>query len=460
MDPQRRRLLKWPGAATFGALLGAPAFARPVAAAAPSAVPAAAFGLDASHLGVRPGNSEDQSATLQRAIDRAAAARVPLVLPPGLYRAGGLRLPSGSHLIGIGGARLVFSGGTACIGADHAEQVALTGLSIDGVERPLPPNQGLIHVEHTAGLRINDCDILASGGHGIRLAWVDGEVTGSRIEDAADVALLSSDAAGLTIARNVIANAGNNAIQIVRGAPGHDGTLVLDNRIEKTRNRAGGSGQYGNAVNAYRAGDVMVRGNVIRGAAFSAVRGNAASNIQIIGNTVHEAGEVALYAEFGFEGAVISQNIVDGAQTGISVANFNEGGRLATVQGNILRNLAPRRPDPPDTDLFGIGIYVEADTTVNANVVENAAAAGIAIGWGPFLRDVAVTGNVVRKSAIGIAVSMVPGAGSALIAANVLSGCSRGAIIGMDHARAITGDLAQDGAPPHPNLSISGNRIG
>jgi uncharacterized secreted repeat protein (TIGR03808 family) len=198
----------------------------------------------------------------------------------------------------------------------------------------------------------------------------------------------------------------------------------------------------------------------LRQCAFSAVRGNSASNIQIVGNTVHQVGEVALYSEFGFEGAVIAQNLVDGAQTGVSVANFNEGGRLAVVQGNILRNLKPKNPNPPPGDLWGIGIYVEADTTVSGNVVENARDAGIAIGWGNFLRDVAVTGNVVRQAAIGIAVSVVSGAGSALISANVVTGFRRGAIVGMDQARAVTGDLAKDGAPPHAHLSIAGNRIG
>ena len=48
-----------------------------------------------------------------------------------------------------------------------------------------------------------------------------------------------------------------------------------------------------------------MRGNRIRNAAFTAVRGNAASNLQIVGNTCSGLGEVALYAEFGFEGAVI-----------------------------------------------------------------------------------------------------------------------------------------------------------
>jgi uncharacterized secreted repeat protein (TIGR03808 family) len=453
----RRKLLQWSGAASA---LGAATALPERAAAAPASSSTSALGLDAAQMGVRPGSQDDQSAPLQRAIDRAAAARVPLALPPGVYRVAALKLPAGAQVIGMRGAtRLVYGGGASLFGAEHADQISLTGLTIDGMKRQLPPHEGLVHFEACRGVRIVDCAILGAGGHGILLAASEGEVTGSTIADAADVALFTYDAAGLAIHRNTIANAGNNGIQIIRSTAGHDGTLVFDNRIENTNNRAGGSGQYGNAINAHRAGDVIVRGNIIRQCAFSAIRGNSASNIQIVGNTVHQAGEVALYSEFGFEGAIIAHNMVDGAQTGISVANFNEGGRLAVVQGNILRNLKPKDPDPPPGDLWGVGIYVEADTAVSANVVENARDAGIAIGWVSFLRDVAVTGNVVRQAPIGIAVSVVPGAGSALISANVVTGFRRGAIVGMDHARPITGDLAK-GAQPHAHLSIADNRIG
>jgi uncharacterized secreted repeat protein (TIGR03808 family) len=452
VDPERRRLIKWTGAASaIGALTHS-------AAAAPVTAPVSNFGLDAAQMGVRAGSPDDQTANLQRAIDRAAQGRVPLALPPGVYRAGGLRLPSGAQLIGVRGAtRLVFAGGPSLLAAERAENVSLTGLILDGVLRPLPPNHGLVHFEQAGGVRIADCDILASGRHGIRFAAVAGEVTGSTIMDAADVALLSSDARGLTIAGNTVRNSGNNGIVIVRDVAGPDGTMVLDNRIEDTRNRDGGSGQFGNAVNAYRAGDVIVRGNLIHRSAFSGVRGNSASAIQIVGNTVHECGETALYAEFAFEGAIVANNLVDGALTGVSITNFNEGGRLATVQSNIFRNLAPR---PNVGELLGVGIYVEADTAVNGNVVDTAEAAGIAVGWGRYLRDVAVTGNVVRKTAIGIAVSVIPGARSTLVSANLLSQVGRGAVVGMDHGRPITGDLTRDGAKGYAHLSVTGNRVG
>jgi uncharacterized secreted repeat protein (TIGR03808 family) len=288
---------------------------------------------------------------------------------------------------------------------------------------------------------------------------VEGEVTGSTVTGAAEAGIFSLDAQGLKISGNTVRSAGNNGILVWRSQAGDDGTLVVDNRIEDIAARAGGSGQNGNAINVFRAGNVMVRGNRIKGVAFSAVRGNAASNLQIVGNTCTGAGEVALYVEFGFEGALIANNMVDGAALGVAVTNFNEGGRLAAVQGNVIRNLELFRPAGTDpNDPAGIGIGVEADAAVTGNVVENAPTAGILLGWGRYLRDVTATGNVVRNAGVGIAVSVAAGAGSAVIADNLISGTRRGAIVGMDRHTAVTGELAND-ATRFAHLSISGNRL-
>jgi uncharacterized secreted repeat protein (TIGR03808 family) len=283
-------------------------------------------------------------------------------------------------------------------------------------------------------------------------------VSGSTVTKAADVAIYSLDARGLTIRNNTVRGAGNGGILVHRSSVGDDGTLVIDNRIEDVANVAGGSGQFGNAVNVFRAGNVIVRGNRISRAAFSAVRGNAASNIQIVGNTATDIGEVAIYSEFGFEGAVIANNTVDGAAIGVAVANFNEGGRLAVVQGNVIRNLKPKRPAGTDpNDGAGIGITVEADASVTGNVVENAPYAGISVGWGRYMRDVSVVGNVVRSARYGVAVSVTSGAGSAVIASNLISGSRSGAIVGMDHARTVTDDLTRE-PQRFANLQISGNQ--
>jgi uncharacterized secreted repeat protein (TIGR03808 family) len=416
--------------------------------------------IDAASLGIRPNAADDQSQALQRAIEQAAAARAVLRLPPGFYRAGALQLPPYAAIAGVAGAtRIVMAGGPSMMAATGSDHVGISNLVLDGAGIPLPERRGLLHVAQGRAIRIADCEIVNSGRNGIALESVEGEVTANTISGG-DAAIFSIDARGLRIAGNTVRGTGNGGILVWRSASGDDGTLVVDNRIEGIMNKAGGSGQWGNAINVFRANNVIVRGNRIRNAAFSAVRGNAASNLQIVGNTCTGIGEVALYAEFGFEGALIANNIVDGAALGVSVTNFDKGGRLAVVQGNLIRNLLSRRPPGTDPDdSAGIGIGIEADTVVTGNVVENAPYAGIAAGWGAYLRDVAITSNVIRRADFGITVSVAPGAGAAVIADNMISDVRSGAIVGMEWKKAVTGDLSKDGAARYAQLSIGGNRV-
>jgi uncharacterized secreted repeat protein (TIGR03808 family) len=455
MTIDRRHFLG--ASAATGAWTATEAAAAP---AAPTTVPVSGIGVDAFHLGVRTSADIDQTETLQRAIDRTAGARLPLILSPGVYRARGLTLPTGARLIGVPGAtRIVATDNVPLVTARDADHIALIGLTFDGTGKTLPGNSGLIQLAAGRGITIRDCEVIGAGRNGILLEQVSGEVTNTTITGTADAAIFSLDARGLTIARNTIRGAGNNGILVWRSEAGDDGTRVIENTVEDIAARAGGSGQYGNGINVFRAGNVIVQGNRIRNAAFTAVRGNAASNIQVIGNSCTNLGEVALYAEFGFEGAVIANNVVDTASIGVSVTNFNNGGRFAVVQGNVIRNVMTRRPAGTDpNDGFGVGIGVEADTAVTGNIIENAATAGIAVGWGQYMRDVTVTGNVVRGAPVGIAVSVTPGAGSAVIADNLIAAAKSGAIVGMDQRRAMSGDLTKD-ATRFAQLAISGNRV-
>jgi uncharacterized secreted repeat protein (TIGR03808 family) len=346
------------------------------------------------------------------------------------------------------------------LSGEGVDNLLLSGITLDGGNIALPERRGLIHCLGGRDTHIVDCEVMGSGGSGIWLEQISGDVSGNIITDTAVTAIVSFDAKGLIVSRNTIIRTHDNGIEILRTSIGDDGTLIADNRIEDIKAGPGGSGQYGNAINAFRAGNVIVRNNRIKNCDYSAVRGNSASNIQITGNSITDVREVAIYSEFSFEGAIIANNTVDSAAFGVSVCNFNEGGRIAVVQGNIIRNLLAKRPigTTPDDDA-GIGIYVEADSSVTGNVVENAPSFGIVAGWGNYLRDVAITGNVIRKAFAGIGVSVMPGAGTALVNNNMISETPRGAVVGLDHARAITTDLCMEGAQRFAQLVIGSNAV-
>ena len=454
MNLDRRRMI---GAATLAA--GAMVVASDPARSVPLT---STLGRDAAQSGVRAGSADDQTRILQKAIDDAARAGMPLALQPGVYRCGPLKMPKGAQLIGTRGATtLVFAGtGPSLISSEGANHIGLTGLIFDGQNATMPERGALVHCQDGRDLRITDCEIINSGGSGILVERMAGAISGNRLTNVRVTSIASFDATGLVVSQNTIIGASQNGIEVIRTAIGDDGTLVIDNRIEDIKAGPGGSGQYGNAINAFRAGNVIVRGNRIRNCDYSAVRGNSASNIHITGNSVSQVREVALYSEFAFEGAIIANNTVDGAALGVSVCNFNEGGRISVVQGNIIRNLLPKRPigTAPDDDA-GVGIYVEADTSVTGNVIENAPDVGIMAGWGKYMRDVAITGNVIRNAFIGIGVSVVAGAGTAVLNANIISGSKRGAIVGMDHAKATTPDLASDTTARYQQIALTGNVV-
>jgi uncharacterized secreted repeat protein (TIGR03808 family) len=445
MNLDRRSLLL--GTATTAAALATPALAAPLIG----------YGLDAAQLGVRPG-ADDQSLRLQRAIDQAARARMPLLLAPGTYRAGDLKLPAGAQLVGVRGAtRIALTRGPSLLSGEGADSVTLSGLTFDGGGTALPQNRGLVHLTAAKAVRIADCTVLNANGNAIALENCDGDISRNTITGTSDNALYCVDNKGLVISANTIRGCGNGGIRVWQSVKRHDGSLVADNTIEDIEARGGGTGQNGNAVNVFRAADVIVRTNMIRRCAFTAVRGNGANSIQIIGNSCAALEEVAIYAEFDFEGAVISGNSIDGAALGVVATNFNDGGRLAVVQGNLIRRLKSRRPQG-GPDAAGVGIAVEADSAVSGNVIEDAPRAGISIGAGKFMRDVSVTGNVIRRTDYGITVSIAPGAGSAVITGNLIADTRLGAIVGMEWDRPVSGDFARDGARAYPQLTIANNQ--
>src|SRR5712672_3386434 len=132
MDVNRRHLIGASAAGATGALAMAPDTAR-------AAQLTSTLGRDATQYGVRPGSPDDQTKVLQRAIDEAARAQVPLAFPPGVYHTGMLRLQSGSQLVGVRGAtRFVFAGGPSMFYGEGTNSVGLSNLTLDGAGIALP----------------------------------------------------------------------------------------------------------------------------------------------------------------------------------------------------------------------------------------------------------------------------------------------------------------------------------
>lgn len=473
MDRNRRNFL---AALTGGAaaLAGAPALA-----ASPGPASADAFSLadlrgsdfraanlrgsvSADTLGLRPGTIDDQSRQFQTILERAAASNNPVFLPPGSYYVSNITLPARTRLTGVPGAsRLVYSGDGHFLLAENGAHIQLSGLTLDGANRGLHTYAGaalrLSNVDH---LVIDNCTILGSLEKSIHVDRSSGRIERCRISGAAgDCGLYALENTGLAITGNHVSDCANGGILVHRWQKGDDGTMVTGNRVERIGAANGGTGEWGNGINVFRAGNVMVASNHIADCAFTAIRSNAGDNVHITGNTCLRSGETAVYSEFAFNGALISANIIDGGARGISITNFMQGGRLAVCSGNLIRNIGVTAPYADPDHPFGEGISVEADTSVTGNVIEDAARFGMMLGWGPYLRNVVATGNVIRGSKTGIYVSVVDGAGPAHIADNTIAAARAGAIVGYRWKERATGDLALREASGFDHLTIERNRV-
>ena len=114
MPFNRRSLLSAGLGVGFGAGLSSIAAAAGPRSEREAARLAATEVPSAGELGLKPGSTQDQTATLQAAIDEAANRGAPLLLPSGRFRTGRLQLRPGTRLIGTARTTtLEFVGGQA-----------------------------------------------------------------------------------------------------------------------------------------------------------------------------------------------------------------------------------------------------------------------------------------------------------------------------------------------------------
>ncbi|MBL4806947.1 MAG: TIGR03808 family TAT-translocated repetitive protein [Rhodobacteraceae bacterium] len=413
--------------------------------------------LSADSFGLSPNSTADQTATLQTAINAAAARNLPLFIPSGRYVVQNIQLPAGTSLIGAPTAPTLLSPTSSpVLAAQDVNDIHLASLHLSGPGGKSPDSySGLLHLVNCHMLALEDCAFSNAPANGIFMENCAGHITQCALTGINLAAISAQNSAGLRIVNNDITNCGNLGIYISRDETGFDGTLISQNRISNINWLEGGDGQNGNAINGFRADNLVISQNTISDCAFSAVRLNTTRDCQIIGNNCTNLQEVAIFSEFDFSGSIVANNIINQAAAGIAITNFNDGGRLAVCANNIVRNIWKSSPTNPDTTPVGIG--VEADTTVSGNVVDTVPGIGISLGWGPFMRNVNASANVLRGCDIGIGVSVVDGVGAASITNNLISGGKGPAIAGMQW-NDVTADLSTQPTST-ALLNISGNQI-
>lgn len=423
-----RRCFAWAAsAALLAAAVGgrsAQASTRIIRARGKKATPPASS-VNAADHGLVSGSS-DQTAHLQAAIDAAQARKLPLFIPAGVFKIRTLEITAPLEIYSVaGGTRLEGYGQGPSIhvaptaAGDRFGPVSIRNLTMDGHGLAFPEESygGLIRAAEIDGLTIEGCTLRNSAAQGLYLDRTFGWVRDNIIDSARDCGLCVSNAAtgGVVIDANKVSRSGNTGIRVMRDALETDRSAIINNTVSATKAVSGGNGANGNGINVYRAGNVTISGNKVSDSAFSAIRLNASSGSQVIGNYCHSSYEVALYVEAPgagepFLGGVVAGNIIDDCGTGISIANTNNGGRRVVVSGNQITHAVNRTVTYPggSYQTFGRGIEADGDVIVTHNQLESIADWGILAhasnyGAGRAKMMVLITDNMIKTCGGGIA---------------------------------------------------------
>ena len=284
-----------------------------------------------STYGLAPGGAIDHIAMLQAALDATARSGTPLFLPPGVYSTSRLELKSGTHFLGVPGKSILrYRGGGTILSIDHARDIRIEGLALDGGGHALGQDGSLLGAMEVERLEVSNCRFIGSSGDGLLLRRVSGRVTDCDIGDIRKAAIFSENARRLAISRNSIHDCGDKGILVWGSEPGE--TIVAKNIVERAATGI-------TVTKFYRGGQrAVVRGNFVRNLFFRKC-------IQSSGNGISVEAD-----------AVVSGNVVENAPGFGILVGWIGHLRELTVTNNLIRNAH-------------IGIGVSADRAASAPLI-------------------------------------------------------------------------------------------
>jgi uncharacterized secreted repeat protein (TIGR03808 family) len=395
--------------------------------------------------------------SLQTVFDLARTQGLPVFLLPGSYANGPLTVlstnGSGKPLVVEampGTATISFTGGGTGLRVENMSNVRFRGVTFDGANKPLPDyaylRPAFIALKNTNSVSFENCQIMNTPGIGVYVTGGNAKIADSYVASHS-VGVFSEDAI-VYVHRNNVTMISNNGVVIWRNAITGDSSEVIGNTINGVETAAGGTGENGNGVLIFRAIGVTVRDNRIFSCKFSAVRCNGGGGHVIDANYIWNIREVAIYVEapgpgIDTTGAVISNNHLDTVGTGVSVANaglYSDGvARSVVIEGNRISNA--RAQTFSDPGYFppvsgGNGVTAETDCAISGNIIDGLDGTGIQIGTNDAVRDISVTGNLIRscKRGIGVSNNAITGSkGEAVVVGNIVRGASGGAIVPVSY---------------------------
>ncbi len=424
--------------------------------------------LNVKSFGARGDGRHDDTPAFRAAIQAGQNQGLVVFVPQGIYkiRGGGILITDSLLMEGIPGKSVLkFSDGPGLMTIDGASNVTVSGIDFDGNNRNLN-QEGVVYVQNASHIRFIDCGIRRGrDGDGLQVyASQDVDVVRCRVQDVRYYGLFFLNSEGIRVIGCTVRNCKNNGIAVHRTSRGRARALIAHNFVARIDSQSG-DGQNGNGINAYNADEVIITANNIRNCRFSAIRCNSCSDPIVTDNQCLHCDETAIFVEFAHSGSVVANNVVDHAVQGISVTNLDSGGRLSSITGNVVRNVFKLSTSSNPNTGYSSGISVEADAIVSGNVVEmghtpHEPNLGILVGWGPYLRDVAVSGNQVRNADYGISVSVVDGAGNAKISGNFVTGSRRRGIGGNRWESELGIPLTDNtGGSRFPHIQLSDNWV-
>jgi len=404
--------------------------------------------------------TSDAAPALGRRLREAARTGAAVRLPTGVVALRSLELPDGATLIGVRGRTVLkLLGAGPLLQARFARRIALESLILDGADGVVPPGRGLADFADVLELSMDDCVIRRSTARGVNLLRSGGRFAQNTIEHVRETGYFSLDGLGVDIDGNRIRECGDNGAQIWTTSAGRfDGSRLRGNTIEDIHNLSGGTGEYGNGVNVFRAGGVVVERNRIYRCAYTAVRNNAGHDVSVVGNDCKTFGEKAMYAEFGARRSVFRDNRIDDAGGGVAVANAAQGTDVGSVTGNVITNIGERHPDREfGPNMFWLtGILAESNCEISGNTVIDCAWIGIA--FADPRRNLRAEGNRLEGHDYGVAVAVGEGLGAAAVLRNRIGRSRKAAVAAMAGLTFQPGDLASPGAAgKYPRIVVSGN---